>query len=77
MLLMEALGRMALPIVLLPDLIPDPAATPVRMPAGAAGVLARRNCDTLRGVFNVLGPAVRFNGVPYCVLGFAGVVAAP
>lgn len=76
-LLMEALGRMALPIVLLPDFCPVPAAIAVRVPAGAAGVLARRKFDTLRGVFNVPVPAVRFNGVPYCVLDFAGVVAAP
>ena len=73
---------MALPIVLLPDLIPDPAAAAVRMPAGAAatlavGVLLRRRLDTLRGAFSVLGPAVRFNGVPYCVLGLDGVEVAP
>lgn len=73
---------MALPMVLLPDLIPDPAAAAVRMPAGAAvtfaaGVLVRRRFDTLRGAFSVPGPAVRFNGVPYCVLGFDGVEVTP
>lgn len=70
MLLMDARGRMVLPIVLVPDFMPEPGAAAVRIPAGAAGIFgagleARRRFETLPGVFSVPAPGVRFRGVPY------------
>ena len=77
MVWIEARGRIPLPIVLLPDLMPEPG-----IPAGAAGIFGaaledRRRLETLLGVLSVLVPGVRFRGVPYCVLDFEGVVVAP